>query len=139
MQHHCRGLRSLASMRQQAGGALGASTRNMKAAKRTEEKPKVHRGSSMARLERDQRALVAVVEAAAQHAALRAQLLFRPVEEVVLLLVRLAVAAAQLVRDAVVRVLAGQAQLDLHLNRQHALVKYRQQRVHEELLAARKH
>jgi hypothetical protein len=43
------------------------------------------------------------------------------------------------VRDAVVRVLAGQAQLDLHLNRQHALVKYRQQRVHEELLAARKH
>ena len=67
-------------------------------------------------LEGDEGALIVVVEAAAQHAALRAQLLVGAVEEEVLLLVGLPEAAAQLVRDAVVRLLAGQAQLDLHLS-----------------------
>ena len=60
-----------------------------------------------------------IVEAATQHLALLAQLAVLAVKEVVLLVVRLAEARAQLVRHPVVGLLVGQPQLDLHL-RPHA-------------------
>lgn len=62
-------------------------------------------------------ALVMIVEAAAQHGALLAELAILPIKEKVLLVMGLPVGVPELVRHPVMRLLAGQPQLNLHLQR----------------------
>ena len=66
-------------------------------------------------LESHDGALVLVVEAAAQHHALAAQLALDAIEEKVLLLMRLPEGVFELRGHSVMGLLVGQPQLDLHL------------------------